>query len=75
MMSGEEIGFNRNGFYLASDVIVAWDAIYAAAAKSLFKKGIVEDDAVHDADKDALESMVEALGCPKQFVAVSLAGT
>ncbi len=74
ILSGQDGGHGKNGYYLASPGSVAWNDIYSAMAKALKKRGVVDTDAVTQADDAILEKMGEALGCPKEFVGVQLGG-
>lgn len=69
-----DIGYGRQGYYLAASGSVAWDDLYAAYAKALKRRGHVDDDSVKEADAEILQRMGDALGCPADFVAVQLAG-
>lgn len=64
----------QNGYYLASSGSVAWYDIYAAMAKALAKRGVIGSADVKRADDTALDKMSQALGCPKEMVAVQLGG-
>ncbi|KAF2731126.1 NAD(P)-binding protein [Polyplosphaeria fusca] len=75
MLAGEEMGYGREGYYLASSGSVAWGDLYGAMAKALAKRGVVEDGEVGLVDERALEEMGRALGCSKEFVGVQLSGT
>ncbi|KAL4901715.1 hypothetical protein BDW74DRAFT_181433 [Aspergillus multicolor] len=74
ILSGTEIGYGREGFYLASSGSVAWDDIYAAFAAALYKRGVIDDDAVEMADEDALERMGRGLDLRNGNIAVQLGG-
>jgi hypothetical protein len=76
ILSGSDPGHDEQGYYLASPGSVAWDDIYSAMAKELKKRGLVDDETVHDASSDevVLKKMGEALDCPPDFVAVQLGG-
>ncbi|RYP01227.1 hypothetical protein DL764_006265 [Monosporascus ibericus] len=74
ILSGENPGYGKNGYYLAASGSVAWDDLYSAMAKSLAKRNVVTDDSVVLADDEALEKMASALGVPKDFVPLSLGG-
>jgi hypothetical protein len=51
-----------------------WNEIYRAMATSLATRKAIKDDAVEQADANALAQMGEALGVPPPFVAVLLGG-
>lgn len=44
-------------------------------AKALAERGVVADDAIHDASAESLEATAKALGCPKEFVPVEMGGS
>lgn len=75
ILAGENPGYGREGYYLASSGSVAWSDIYAVIAKALAKRDVVDSEVVQEADDAILAKMGEALGCPKEFVAVQLGGT
>lgn len=64
----------KNGFYLASSGSAAWEDIYAAIAKALAKRGVIEDSKVELVDEDALGKMAEALKASKPSVRVKISG-
>jgi hypothetical protein len=74
ILAGENPGYGKNGFYLASPGSVAWDDLYAAMAVTLAKRGAVDDASVENADDAALEKMGAALKCPKEWVAWQIGG-
>jgi hypothetical protein len=74
IIRGENPDYGRNGYYLASSGSVAWYDIYAAMAKALAKRGVIGSADVKRADETALDKMAQALGCPKELVAVQLGG-
>ncbi|KAI1326117.1 NAD(P)-binding protein [Xylariaceae sp. FL0255] len=74
ILAGENPGYGKNGFYLASSGLVAWDDLYTAMAKSLFKRSVVDDETVETADAKARDKMGEALGVPGSMVSVHLGG-
>lgn len=74
IVSGQKIGYNKQGYYLASSGLVAWDDIYASMAKALAKRGIVDDDRVVNADQGALRLMAQGIGCSESQVALQLGG-
>ncbi|KAF2105551.1 hypothetical protein BDV96DRAFT_359458 [Lophiotrema nucula] len=75
ILEGEEIGYGKNGYFLASSGSVPWNDLYAAMARALAQHGAVDDEAVKEADEGVLKKMGEALKCSPDFVAVQLAGT
>ena len=74
ILENKDIGHGKEGYYLGSSGSVAWDDIYSQFAKALAKRGLVDDDAVKDADDEALDGMAAALNCSRDFVAVQLGG-
>lgn len=74
LVSDEDLGHGRFGYYLASPGSVVWDDIYRAIAQALHKRGLVDDQEVHLANQDDLAKMGEALGCPADFVPVQVGG-
>ncbi|KAI4648051.1 hypothetical protein J4E93_004462 [Alternaria ventricosa] len=66
--------YGENGYYLASSGSVAWHDMYAAMSKALAKRGIIDSSEVKKADDLALDKMAQALGCPKELIAVQLGG-
>ncbi|KAJ5648316.1 hypothetical protein N7490_004688 [Penicillium lividum] len=74
MLLNKDMGYNKQGFYLASGGSVAWNDIYQAFAVALAKRGVVDDDTVEQADDAALAEMGEARGVPSSLVSVMLGG-
>ena len=74
MLTGKDYGYGKNGYYLAASGSVAWDDFYAEVAKALKKRGLVQDDQVHDASPSDLEIMGTAIGCPAAFVRIQMGG-
>ncbi|KAF1831327.1 NAD(P)-binding protein [Decorospora gaudefroyi] len=74
ILNGKNPGHGKNGYYLASSGSIAWYDLYSAVAKALTQRGVLDSAEVQKADNAALEKMAEALGCPKQMVAVQLGG-
>jgi hypothetical protein len=75
ILSEEQIGHNQEGYYLASPGAVAWSDLYKRVAEALAKRGVVEDDTLHEASVESLEEAGKALGCPKEFVPVEMGGS
>ncbi|KAH7124103.1 hypothetical protein B0J11DRAFT_530697 [Dendryphion nanum] len=73
-LEGRDIPHGRNGYYLASPGSVAWDDIYGAIAKALYKRKVIDDATIEMADDAVLQKMGDALGCPKEMVGVQLGG-
>ncbi|KAI4617736.1 hypothetical protein J4E83_006068 [Alternaria metachromatica] len=74
ILRDENPEYGENGYYLASSGSVAWYDIYAAMAKALANRGIIDSPEVKIADEAALDKMAQALACPKDLVAVQLGG-
>ncbi|KAF2257670.1 NAD(P)-binding protein [Lojkania enalia] len=74
ILADEEIGFGKQGYYLASPGSVAWDDLYSAIAKALAKRNVVDDEHVKEADGEALQKMGQALKCNPDIVPVLLSG-
>lgn len=74
ILRDENPEYGENGYYLASSGSVAWYEIYTAMAKALAKRGIIDSPEVKRADDLALDKMAQALGCPRELVAVQLGG-
>jgi hypothetical protein len=74
MLLGRDMGYNKNGFYLAASGSVHWNDMYASMAVALAKRNRVEDATVAQADDAALVTMGEALGVPASLVPVMLGG-
>ncbi|KAH8703413.1 hypothetical protein BGW36DRAFT_393760 [Talaromyces proteolyticus] len=74
MLLNIDIGYNKNGFYLAASGSVAWEDIYKSMATALAKRNLVDDDIVSQADNAVLEKMAEGLGAPSNLVNVMLGG-
>jgi hypothetical protein len=76
MLDGKEIPHGKRGYYLCSPGQVAWQDIYAALAKALYKKGIIDSPELTPADDDVLEKMGPALGVEgKASVVGKIGGT
>lgn len=74
ILSGQDIGYGKNGYYLAASESVSWNDIYCAMAKGLAKRKVIDTDTVSLVDDAALEKMGYALGCPKEMVPLFLGG-
>lgn len=74
IIEGADIPFGQQGYYLASSGTVRWANIYAAMAKSLHKRGIVDSPHVGECSDQALSEMAVALNCPKEWVPVQMGG-
>lgn len=75
MASGEDVGYNKQGYYLAASGLASWDDIYAAMAKALVTRNVIKDAAVMDVDESALRLMAKGLSCPEVAVPVLLGGS
>lgn len=74
ILSGNEIGSGKNGYYLAGSGTVAWNDIYTAMARGLAARKIVDSAKVELVDDHALEGMATVLKCPKEMVSLFLGG-
>ncbi|KAJ0354221.1 hypothetical protein COL154_011827 [Colletotrichum chrysophilum] len=74
ILNGDDPGSGKNGYYLASAGSVEWDALYAAMAKALFKRGIISTDEVVQADQKAVDIMAKGMGVDASLVEMGLAG-
>jgi hypothetical protein len=74
ILSGHDVGYGKNGYYLASSGNVVWRDIYAAMANALAERKVVESNEVLRADDAVLEKIGQALGCPKDLVPVQIGG-
>ena len=75
ILNEETIDHDRDGFYLASPGAIAWSDLYKQMAKALAKRGVVDDDTLHNVSDASLEEAAKALGCPKEFVPVEMGGS
>ena len=64
----------KQGYYLPASGSVAWADLYAAIARALARRGVIEDDTVKPVTDDAMGKMAEGLGCPKGLVPLQLGG-
>lgn len=74
ILSGADPDHGKNGYYLASSGSVRWKDIYAALAKGLAKRNVVDDETVGEADDAILQEMGRALHCSPDFVTVQVGG-
>ncbi|EXJ89271.1 hypothetical protein A1O3_02337 [Capronia epimyces CBS 606.96] len=74
ILAGKNPGSGKHGYYLASSGSVAWADLYAAIARSLAKRGLVDDPTVEQASDEGLAQMAAALGYPKELVHWALGG-
>lgn len=74
MLTGKDIGYGKQGYYLASSGSVAWEDLYAAIAAALAKRGVVDDESVTRATDEQQAEMAAALDCPKEMVPLQLGG-
>lgn len=75
ILNEEKIDHNREGYYLASSGAIAWADLYQHMADALAKRGVVEDNTLHDVSTESLEEAAKALGCPPEFVPVEMGGS
>jgi hypothetical protein len=69
ILTGQDPGHGKHGYYLASSGSVPRNDIYNAFAKALAQQGVTGDVTVQDADDEILQKMADALKFPKDFVA------
>jgi len=62
MLDGEDIPHGKQGYYLCSPGQVAWQDLYGALARSLYKRGVIDSPELTLADDTILEKMGPALG-------------
>jgi nucleoside-diphosphate-sugar epimerase len=76
ILEGRNPASGTRGYYLASSGSVLWKDLYAAMARRLAERGIVDDAAVIPAagDVEVLTKMGKGLGCPPELVALNLGG-
>lgn len=74
ILCDQNIGFGKNGYYLAASGSVSWNDLYCAMARGLAKRKVIVTDEVNVVDDTVLEQMGAALGCPKDMVALFLGG-
>ncbi|PYH91876.1 NAD dependent epimerase/dehydratase family protein [Aspergillus ellipticus CBS 707.79] len=74
ILSGEDIGHGKNGYYLASSGPITWNEVYKAFAKALYKRKVVDDDDVHQVDEESRVKMAEGLGVKPQEIQVLMGG-
>ena len=74
MIDGDEIDHGRNGYYLAASGSITWADLYKQMAKALAKRGVIDDDTVHEVSDAALEEAAKALGSSKDWVPVEMGG-
>ncbi|KAF3807245.1 hypothetical protein GCG54_00008700 [Colletotrichum gloeosporioides] len=61
ILSGSNPDHGKFGYYLASSGSASWDDIYAAVAKAMAKRGVIDDDTVAPVTDEALRKMSDAL--------------
>jgi len=67
MLDGKDIPHGKQGYYLCSPGLVAWQDIYAALAKALHKRGVIDSPDLTPANDTILEQMAPALGVEGKF--------
>jgi hypothetical protein len=75
ILSEKAIDQGRKGYYLAAAGSVQWSDLYKQMAVALAKNGAVDDDSIYRPSEKSLEAAAKALGCPKEFVPVEMAGS
>lgn len=63
-----------SGYYLAENSLFNWNALSRSIALALHARKLVADPTLVEIGEKELEKMAGALGCPKEFVAISIAG-
>ncbi|PWY64046.1 hypothetical protein BO70DRAFT_433673 [Aspergillus heteromorphus CBS 117.55] len=74
ILSGDDIGYGKHGYFLAASGSIHWKDLYSAMAQSLAKRGVIEDEAVTQADEADMKKMGEALKVSPEVVPVLLGG-
>lgn len=74
ILADEDIGYGKDGYYLAASGSVGWNEIYGAFAKALARRGVVDDEIVRGADGSVLEKMGKALNVPPPLVPFLIGG-
>ncbi|KAK2778489.1 nad dependent epimerase dehydratase family protein [Colletotrichum kahawae] len=74
ILNGEDIGYSKNGYYLAASGSVAWDDIYAAMARALKARGIIEHETVAPADNSTWAKMAQGLNTDPSLVEMRVGG-
>lgn len=62
ILDKKDLPHGKEGYYLASPGLVAWEDIYAAIAGALHKRGVIDSPELTFADDAVLEKMAPALG-------------
>ena len=76
MLDGKEIPHGKQGYYLCSPGQVAWKDIYAAIARALHRKGVIDSPELTPAHDEILDKMGPALGVEgKASVVGKIGGT
>ncbi|KAI8313687.1 hypothetical protein K4K61_007121 [Colletotrichum sp. SAR11_59] len=61
ILDGSNPDHGKLGYYLASSGSASWDDIYAAVAKAMAKRGVIDDDTVAPVTDEALRKISDAL--------------
>ncbi|KAF0321646.1 nad dependent epimerase dehydratase family protein [Colletotrichum asianum] len=61
ILDGSNPDHGKLGYYLASSGSASWDDIYAAVAKAMAKRGVIDDDTVAPVTEEALRKISDAL--------------
>ncbi|RAK95308.1 uncharacterized protein BO80DRAFT_419219 [Aspergillus ibericus CBS 121593] len=72
ILSGIDIGYGKNGSFLASSGSISWNDVYAAFAKALAKRHVIDTDVVTQAEESDLAKMADGLGVAPSAVQVLL---
>lgn len=70
----EDLGYNENGYYLASSGSVRWLDIYTSFATALKKRDVVNAADVGEVTEKSLHRAAQALDCPEEMVPFSMGG-
>ena len=62
------------GYYLAENGLFDWNGLSRSVASSLHQRNLIKDETLADVGKTELEKMASVLGCPVEFVPISIAG-
>lgn len=76
ILNGEDVPHSKHGYFLCSPGLIAWEDIYAAIAKALLGRGLINSPELTLADDTILEKMGPALGMEgKSSVVGKIGGT
>ncbi|KAB8204132.1 NAD(P)-binding protein [Aspergillus parasiticus] len=75
ILDGQNPGYGKHGYYLASSGSVCWDDIYVGVGKALKQRGIIENDTVAPIADGDLERVASALNVEPSSVVVKIGGS